>query len=274
MTTKLLEPTFRMALILAGALILTVTSGQRSTAARDTLPVLTADPRLRGPVPVPASERDVPAVVAEPWVRIIEGATPLEDVAGTVRDLIGEGKVKRFGLSEAGAQTIRRAHAVQPVTAVQSEYHVMWREPETKIFPTLQELGIGFVPYSPVNRGFLTGAINEYTRFDSGSDNRAVSPWFQPDAIRANLAIVEVLNTFGRTRGASSAQVALAWIMAKQPWNVAIPGTTKLAHLDENLRAANFEFSPDDIRQLEERLSSVTVAGTRYSQENQRLIDG
>lgn len=204
----------------------------------------------------------------------VDPDVPIAEVAGTVRDLIAEGKVKRFGLSEAGANTIRQAHAEQPVTAVQSEYHVMWREPETKIFPTLQELGIGFVPYAPVNRGFLTGAINPYTRFDSGSDNRASSPWFEPDAIRANLAIVEVLNTFGRTRGVSSAQVALAWIMAKQPWIVAIPGTTKLAHLDENLRAASFEMSAEDVAELEAKLSSVEIVGTRYGEENQQLVDG
>ncbi|MBB3996676.1 aryl-alcohol dehydrogenase-like predicted oxidoreductase [Aureimonas pseudogalii] len=203
----------------------------------------------------------------------VDPNVPIEDVAGTVRDLIAEGKVKRFGLSEAGADTIRRAHAVQPVTAVQSEYHLMWREPETKIFPTLQELGIGFVPYSPVNRGFLTGAITEYNRFDSGNDNRGDSPWFQPEAIRANLAVVEVLNAFGRTRGMTPAQISLAWLMAKQPWIVAIPGTTKLAHLDENLRTAEFTMSAADVAELETALGKVEIVGTRYSADQQAMID-
>ncbi len=203
----------------------------------------------------------------------VDPAVPIEDVAGTVRDLIREGKVRRFGLSEAAADTIRRAHAVQPVTAVQSEYHVMWREPETKIFPTLRELGIGFVPYSPINRGFLTGAITEYTRFDNGNDNRGDSPFFKREAIRANLAIVEVLSSFGRTRGLTAAQVALAWIMAKAPTIVAIPGTTKIAHLDENLRVASVAFTANDVRALEQQLSAVPIVGTRYTAEQNRMID-
>ncbi len=198
---------------------------------------------------------------------------PIEDVAGTVKDLIQQGKVKRFGLCEVGAQTIRRAHAVQPVTAVQSEYHLMWREPEKEVLPALEELGIGFVPYSPINRGFLTGAINEHTRFDSGNDNRNTLPRFTPEAIRANLAIVEVLNAFGRTRGATSAQVALAWLMAKKPWMVAIPGTTKLAHLDENLRAADLRFTPEELRELENAVSKIRVVGDRYPPEQQRHVD-
>jgi aryl-alcohol dehydrogenase-like predicted oxidoreductase len=197
---------------------------------------------------------------------------PIEDVAGTVKDLIAEGKVKRFGLCEVGAQTIRRAHAVQPVTAVQSEYHLMWREPENEIFPVLEELGIGFVPYSPLNRGFLGGAINEYTRFDSGNDNRSTLPRFTPEAIRANLALVEALNAFGRTRGLTSAQVALAWLLAQKPWIVPIPGTTKLAHLEENLRAAEVLLTIDDLRALDDAVSKIEIVGDRYPPEQQKQI--
>jgi aryl-alcohol dehydrogenase-like predicted oxidoreductase len=200
-------------------------------------------------------------------------AVPIEDVAGAVKDLIQQGKVKRFGLCEVNAQTIRRAHAVQPVTAVQSEYHLMWREPEKEVFPVLQELGIGFVPYSPINRGFLGGGINEYTRFDPATDNRAILPRFKPEAIRANMAIVEVLNSFGRTRGATSAQVALAWLMAKAPWIVPIPGTTKLAHLDENLRAADFKLTPDEVRELESAVSKIRIVGARYPASQQRQVE-
>lgn len=198
---------------------------------------------------------------------------PIEDVAGTVKDLVAEGKVKRFGLCEVGAQTIRRAHAVQPVTAVQSEYHLMWRVPENEIFPVLEELGIGFVPYSPLNRGFLGGAINEYTRFDSGNDNRNTLPRFKPEAIRANLALVEVLNAFGRTRGLTSSQVALAWLLAQKPWIVPIPGTTKLAHLDENLRAAVVVLAADDLQALNDAVSKVEIVGDRYPPEQQKQIE-
>jgi aryl-alcohol dehydrogenase-like predicted oxidoreductase len=162
---------------------------------------------------------------------------PIEDVAGAVKDLIQQGKVRHFGLCEVGAQTIRRAHAVQPVTAIQSEYHLMHRDVEKEILPVCEALGIGFVPYSPVNRGFLGGAINEHTRFDSGNDNRDILPRFTPEAIRANTAIVETLNKFGRTRGITTAQISLAWLLAKKPWIVPIPGTTKLTHLEENLRS-------------------------------------
>ncbi|SAK57587.1 aldo/keto reductase [Caballeronia ptereochthonis] len=197
---------------------------------------------------------------------------PIEDVAGAVKDLIRQGKVKRFGLCEVGVQTIRRAHAVQPVTAVQSEYHLMWREPESDVFPVLDELGIGFVPYSPLNRGFLTGAINEYTRFDSGNDNRNTLPRFTPEAIRSNLALVEVLDAFGKTRGATSAQVALAWLMAQKPWIVPIPGTTKLAHLDENLGAADLTLTPDERRELESAVAKIQIVGDRYPTEQQRQI--
>jgi aryl-alcohol dehydrogenase-like predicted oxidoreductase len=200
-------------------------------------------------------------------------AVPIEDVAGAVKDLIQQGKVKRFGLCEVGAQTIRRAHAVQPVTAVQSEYHLMWREPEKEVFPVLEELRIGFVPYSPLNRGFLGGAINEYTGFDSGNDNRNTLPRFTPEAIRANLAVVEVLNSFGRTRGATSAQVALAWLMTKTPWIVPIPDTTKLAHLDENLRAANLKLTPDEVRELEAAVSKIQIVGDRYPASQQSQVE-
>ena len=197
---------------------------------------------------------------------------PIEDVAGTVRDLIKEGKVKRLGLCEVGPDTIRRAHAVQPLTAIQSEYHLMWREPEEKVLPVCEELRIGFVPYSPVNRGFLGGALNEYTRFDSGNDNRNTLPRFTPAAMRANLAIVEALNRFGRPRGATSAQVALAWLLARKPWIVPIPGTTKLAHLEENLRTPDFTFTADEIRELEDSVSKISIVGDRYPPEEQSRI--
>ena len=197
---------------------------------------------------------------------------PIEDVAGTVRDLIKEGKVKRLGLCEVGPDTIRRAHAVQPLTAIQSEYHLMWREPEEKVLPVCEELRIGFVPYSPVNRGFLGGALNEYTRFDSGNDNRNTLPRFTPAAMRANLAIVEALNRFGRPRGATSAQVALAWLLARKPWIVPIPGTTKLSHLEENLRTPDFTFTADEIRELEDSVSKITIVGDRYPPEEQSRI--
>jgi len=196
----------------------------------------------------------------------------IEDVAGAVKELIQEGKVKHFGLSEAGAKTIRRAHAVQPVTAVQSEYHLMWREPEKDVLPVCEELGIGLVPYSPVNRGFLGGNLSEYTRFDSGSDNRKTLPRFTPEAMRANLAIVEALNRFGRTRGTTSAQIALAWLLAKQPWSVPIPGTTKLAHLEENLRSAELILSADEMSEIETAVAKIKIVGARYPAEQQKLV--
>ena len=203
----------------------------------------------------------------------LDPAVPIEDVAGTVKDLIQEGKVRRFGLCEVNAQTIRRAHAVQLVTAVQSEYHLMWRGQEQEVFPVLQELGIGFVPYSPLNRGFLGGGITEYTRFDSGNDNRNTLPRFTPEAIRANLAVVEVLNAFGRTRGLTSAQAALAWMMAKAPWIVPIPGTTKLAHLDENLRAAEVTLTPAEVQELETAVSKIQIVGDRYPASQQKQVE-
>ena len=198
-------------------------------------------------------------------------AVPIEDVAGTVRDLIREGKVKRFGLCEVGPETIRRAHAEQPVTAVQSEYHLMWREPEKSIFPVLEELGIGFVPYSPLNRGFLGGDMTAYTRFDSGNDNRNTLPRFMPDALAKNLMFVEVLNRFGRPRGITGAQAALGWLMQKD-WIVPIPGTTKLSHLEENIRAASLAVSPAEWKELEEALSRVEIVGDRYPAEQQKQV--
>jgi aryl-alcohol dehydrogenase-like predicted oxidoreductase len=197
---------------------------------------------------------------------------PIEDVAGTVKELIQEGKVKRFGLCEVSEKTIRRAHAVQPLTAVQSEYSIMWREPENGVLQVLQELGIGFVPYSPLNRGFLGGALNEYTRFDSGNDNRNTLPRFTPGAMRANTAIVEALSRFGRARGATAAQVALAWLLARKPWIVPIPGTTKLARLDENLRAADLRLSPDDVRELEGTVEPIDIVGERYPDAQQQQV--
>lgn len=203
----------------------------------------------------------------------VDPKVPIEEVAGTVGELIREGKVKHFGLSEAGAETIERAHAVYPVTAVQSEYHLMWREPEKSVLPVLEKLGIGFVPYSPINRGFLGGTLNEYTRFDARNDNRAILPRFTPQAIRANTALIEVLNVFGKTRGLTSAQVSLAWIMAKKPWMVSIPGTTKLSHLEENLHAADVSFSEADVRELEEAVSRIEIMGNRYPASEQSKVE-
>src|SRR5690606_23987708 len=197
---------------------------------------------------------------------------PIEDVAGTVKDLIAEGKVKRFGLCEVSAETIRKAHAVQPVTAIQSEYHLMWREPEKEILPVCEELGIGFVPYSPINQGFLTGSINEYTDFTLGSDNRKILPRFQPEAIRANLKIVEELNKFGRTRGITAAQVALGWLLQKATYIVPIPGTTKLSHLEENLRTLDFTFSAQEWSELEAAVANITIIGDRYPASEQKQV--
>lgn len=197
---------------------------------------------------------------------------PIEDVAGTVKDLIAEGKVKHFGLCEVSAETIRKAHAVQSVTAIQSEYHLMWREPEKEILPVCEELGIGFVPYSPINRGFLTGSINEYTDFTLGSDNRKILPRFQPEAIRANLKIVEELNKFGRTRGITAAQAALGWLLQKATYIVPIPGTTKLSHLEENLRTLDFTFSAQEWSELETAVANITIVGDRYPASEQKQV--
>lgn len=198
--------------------------------------------------------------------------TPIEAVAETVRDLIREGKVLHFGLCEVNADTIRRAHAIQPVTAIQSEYHLMHRTPEENILPLCAELGIGFVPYSPINRGFLGGALTEYTQFDAMNDNRQTLPRFTPEAIRANLRIVEVLHAFGRTRGYTAAQIALAWLMNKQPWIVPIPGTTKLSHLEENLRAADIRFTTEEMRDLEEAVAAIPIVGSRYNAEQEAKV--
>jgi len=193
----------------------------------------------------------------------VDPNVPIEDVAGAVKELIREGKVKHFGLSEAGAQTIRRAHAVLPVAALQSEYSLWWREPEKEILPTLEELGIGFVPFSPLGKGFLTGAIDENTKFDS-ADFRNIVPRFTPEARRANQALVDLLGQIAARKKATSAQIALAWLLAQKPWIVPIPGATKLNHLEENVGAAAVALTPDDVRELEGALSKITVQGDRY----------
>lgn len=193
----------------------------------------------------------------------VDPNVPIEDVAGAVKDLIREGKVKHFGLSEAGAQTIRRAHAVQPVTAVQSEYSLWWREPEKEILSTLEELGIGFVPFSPLGKGFLTGAINEKTQFDS-SDFRNIVPRFTPEARKANQALVDLLGQIAATQKATPAQMALAWLLAQKPWIVPIPWTTKLRRLEENIGAASIGLTPADLRDIESAVSKIPVQGDRY----------
>jgi aryl-alcohol dehydrogenase-like predicted oxidoreductase len=195
----------------------------------------------------------------------VDPTVPIEDVAGAVRDLIVEGKVKHFGLSEPGAETIRRAHAVQPVAAVQSEYSLWWRLPEDDVLPACEEVGIGFVPYSPLGRGFLTGTIDETTAF-GGNDNRTTLPRFTPEARRANRPIVDLLEKLGDRKGATPAQIALAWLLAQRPWIVPIPGTTKLNRLEENIAAASVELAPDDLRSIDAAASQITVAGDRYPQ--------
>lgn len=201
----------------------------------------------------------------------VDPSVPIEDVAGAVKDLIWEGKVKHFGLSEAGAQTIRRAHAVQPVTALQSEYSLWWREPEGEIMPTLEELGIGFVPFSPLGKGFLTGAISETTTFDS-TDFRNVVPRFSPEARKANQAFVDLLGEIAAQKQGTSAQIALAWLLARKPWIVPIPGTTKLHRLEENVSAAAVELSPDDLRHIDGAVSKISVQGARYPESLQKLV--
>jgi aryl-alcohol dehydrogenase-like predicted oxidoreductase len=203
----------------------------------------------------------------------VDPDVPIEDVAGTVKQLIQEGKVKYFGLSEAGAKTIRRAHAVQPVTALQSEYSLWWREPEAKTLPTLEELGIGFVPFSPLGKGFLTGKIDETTKFDS-SDFRLTVPRFTPENRKANQAMVDLVMRIAQRKKATPAQVALAWILAQKPWIVPIPGTTKRHRLEENLGGANVELSAQDLREIEGAASKITMHGARYSEIHQRWIDG
>src|SRR5437867_593840 len=202
----------------------------------------------------------------------VDHDVPIEDVAGAVKDLIQEGKVKHFGLSEAGVQTIRRAHAVQPVTAVQSEYSLWWREPETKLFPTLEELGIGFVPFSPLGKGFLTGKLDEHTTLDS-SDFRNSIPRFQPEARKANRAFVELLSRVAERKSATPAQIALAWLLARKAWIVPIPGTTKLERLDENIAAADVELTPEDLGEIESGATQITPQGARYPESSERLVD-
>ncbi len=201
----------------------------------------------------------------------VDTNAPIEDVAGTVKELIQQGKVKHFGLSEAGVQTIRRAHAVQPVTALQSEYSLWWREPETEVLPTLEELGIGFVPFSPLGKGFLTGAINENTKFDS-SDFRSNVPRFSEENRKANQVLVDVIGKFARQKKVTSAQVALAWLLAQKPWIVPIPGTTKLHRLRENIGAASVELTPEDLGELESAASEIKVQGARYPEHLQKLV--
>ena len=195
----------------------------------------------------------------------------IEDVAGAVKDLIHQGKVKHFGLSEAGVKTIRRAHAVQPVAALQSEYSLWWREPEAEVLPTLEELGIGFVPFSPLGKGFLTGKISQDTQFDK-TDFRNVVPRFTPENRKANQAMVDLLGRFAQQKKATPAQVAIAWLLAQKPWIVPIPGTTKLHRLEENIGAAAVELIPDDLRQLESAASKIPVQGERYPEALQKLV--
>ena len=202
----------------------------------------------------------------------VDPNVPIEDVAGTVKELIAEGKVKHFGLSEAGVQTIRRAHAVQPVAALQSEYSLWWREPEAEILPTLEELAIGFVPFSPLGRGFLTGTIDETTEFDSG-DNRSTMPRFEAEALRANRAFVDLLARVAERKDVTPAQVALAWLLAQKPWIVPIPGTTKLHRLEENLAAADLELTPEDLDEIESGVAQITPEGARYPESLERLVD-
>ena len=202
----------------------------------------------------------------------VDPNVPIEDVAGTVQELIGAGKVEHFGLSEAGVQTIRRAHAVQPVAALQSEYSLWWREPEAEILPTLEELGIGFVPFSPLGKGFLTGRIDEATTLDS-TDFRNTIPRFDPEARRANLAFVELLERVAEQKRATPAQIALAWILAQKPWIVPIPGTTKLHRLEENIAAADVDLTDDDLREIETAAAQITPEGERYPESMQRTID-
>ena len=201
----------------------------------------------------------------------VDPNVPIEDVAGTVKELIAEGKIKHFGLSESGADTIRRAHAVQPVTALQSEYSLWWREPENEILPTLEELGIGFVPFSPLGRGFLTGAINESTTFDS-NDFRNTVPRFDPSNRKANQTVVEALGEVAARKKATRAQIALAWLLAQKPWIVPIPGTTKLHRLEENLGAADIELTPDDLRNINDALAGIEVQGARYPAHLQQRV--
>lgn len=201
----------------------------------------------------------------------VDPNVPIEDVAGAVKELIEQGKVKHFGLSEAGVKTIRRAHAVQPVTALQSEYSLWFREPETEVIPTLEELGIGFVPFSPLGKGFLTGKISEDTKFEK-NDFRNIVPRFTPENRKANQVVVDLISKFAQQKKATPAQIALAWLLAQKPWMVPIPGTTKLHRLEENLGAVDVELSPDDLRELETAAAKIPVQGARYPEELQKLV--
>ena len=201
----------------------------------------------------------------------VDPDVPIEDVAGTVKDLIKEGKVKHFGLSEAGIQSIRKAHAVQPVTALQSEYSLWWRQPEEEILPVLEDLGIGFVPFSPLGRGFLTGKIDENTKFDS-SDFRNILPRFKSDAIKANKALIDLLCSIAEKKKVTTAQIALGWLLAKRPWIVPIPGTTKLSRLEENIEAASIEFTPEELREIEDTSSKFKIQGERYPEQLQKQV--
>jgi len=201
----------------------------------------------------------------------VDPNVPIEEVAGAVKELIQQGKVKHFGLSEAGVQTIRRAHKVQPVTALQSEYSLWWREPEKEVIPTLEKLGIGFVPFSPLGKGFLTGKITEDTKFDK-NDFRNIVPRFTPEARKANQALVDLLGRFAQQKKVTPAQIALAWLLAQKPWIVPIPGTTKLHRLEENLGAANIQLTPEDLRELDTAASKIPVQGARYPEELQKMV--
>jgi aryl-alcohol dehydrogenase-like predicted oxidoreductase len=201
----------------------------------------------------------------------VDPKVPIEDVAGTVKELIQQGKVKHFGLSEAGVQSIRRAHTVQPLAALQSEYSLWWREPEQQVLPTLEELGIGFVPFSPLGKGFLTGAINENTTFDS-SDFRNVVPRFTPDARKANQALVDLLGQIAARKKATPAQIALAWLLAQKPWIVPIPGTTKLHRLEENMGAVSVELNSENLREINDAVSGIAVQGERYPAHLQQRV--
>jgi len=200
----------------------------------------------------------------------VDPNVPIEDVAGAVKDLIQEGKVKHFGLSEAGVKTIRRAHAVLPVTALQSEYSLWTRTPEKEVIPTLEELGIGLVPYSPLGKGFLTGKMDESSRFDS-TDFRSTLPRFTPEALKANQALIDLLTGIGKRKNATPAQIALAWLLAQKPWMVPIPGTTKLHRLEENIGAVSVELTPDDLRDIEQAAAEITVQGARYPEKLERM---
>ena len=202
----------------------------------------------------------------------VDPNVPIEDVAGTVKELIQQGKVKHFGLSEAGVRTIRRAHAVQPMAALQSEYSLWWREPEQEVLPTLEELGIGFVPFSPLGKGFLTGKIDESTTFDS-NDFRNIVPRFTPEARKANQELVELLRAVAERKKATPAQIALAWLLAQKPWIAPIPGTTKMHRLEENIGAARIELTPGDLREIESAASKITVQGARYPEQLERMVD-